>query len=327
MANANNYTDTTDTDFKGENYNIDIGKSLSAEGMRNALHTKENVTNKTDVIDSNNSSDIAQYPSVKAVYDSLNEKDSNAVHKTGTETITGVKTFGTVDAAAEPLLGVAKITDATNSGIKFATEAQVSAVRDAKQDKMTPAQQSALDSGITASKVSAYDSYFANLSFFPKGTILTFNKDAWDAENEIFRSIWKVCDGTNNTPNLIDKFLRGAEYPANKTGGADSQDIILQTKHMPKHNHSFQGNEETGSYNYVKKDVMGATGVFSLGGDSGSNYLIADNISGAVLNFSMTPSGTISETGGGSAVSGYGESFTVQTVPSYYTVIYIMKVV
>ncbi|MDR1322824.1 MAG: hypothetical protein LBK68_00120, partial [Candidatus Margulisbacteria bacterium] len=215
MANASNYTDATDIDFKGGNYNIDIGKSLSAEGMRNALHTKEKVTNKTDAIDSSNSSSDTQYPSVKAVSDSLNAKDNGALHKAGAETITGVKTFGTVDAAAEPLLGVAKTTDATDSGTKFATEAQVYK----KQDKVTVVQQSALDSGITASKVSAYDSYFTNLSFFPKGTILTFSRAAWDAKDSTFRAVWAVCDGASGsgTPNLVGKFLRGADYPAGET--------------------------------------------------------------------------------------------------------------
>ncbi|MDR2429141.1 MAG: hypothetical protein LBD62_04975 [Candidatus Margulisbacteria bacterium] len=68
---ADNYTDTTDTNFKGiaggVTYNIDTGKLLSAEGVRNALHTKENVANKKDTIDNNS----AEYPSSKAVYDAI----------------------------------------------------------------------------------------------------------------------------------------------------------------------------------------------------------------------------------------------------------------
>ncbi|GBR73805.1 phage tail collar domain [Candidatus Termititenax aidoneus] len=68
---ANNYTDTTDTDFTGVTYNIETGKNLSAEGMRNALHTKENVVNKqvsstdetADTLNANSSDDY--YPSSK----------------------------------------------------------------------------------------------------------------------------------------------------------------------------------------------------------------------------------------------------------------------
>jgi hypothetical protein len=70
---ADNYTDTTDTNFKGIvgeiTYNIETGKPLSAEGVRNALHTKENVANKVTTLSANSTD--AQYPSAKAVSDAL----------------------------------------------------------------------------------------------------------------------------------------------------------------------------------------------------------------------------------------------------------------
>ncbi|GBR73548.1 hypothetical protein NO1_0906 [Candidatus Termititenax aidoneus] len=78
---ASNYTDTTDTDFtgvvEGVAYNIDTGKPLSAAGVRNALHTKENVANKTVTVDS--SSTDAQYPSAKAVMAVLSDKASSSI--------------------------------------------------------------------------------------------------------------------------------------------------------------------------------------------------------------------------------------------------------
>ncbi|GBR73331.1 putative phage tail collar domain family protein [Candidatus Termititenax aidoneus] len=68
---ADNYTDVTDADFTTGNYNIDTGKNLSAAGVRNALHTKENVANRqvsstndtADVLDA--SSSDSYYPSSK----------------------------------------------------------------------------------------------------------------------------------------------------------------------------------------------------------------------------------------------------------------------
>ncbi|GBR75138.1 hypothetical protein NO1_2185, partial [Candidatus Termititenax aidoneus] len=54
---ASNYTDDTDTNFKGVTYNIEAGKNLSAEGVRNALHTKENVANK-QVSSTNDTADV-----------------------------------------------------------------------------------------------------------------------------------------------------------------------------------------------------------------------------------------------------------------------------
>ncbi|MDR1452710.1 MAG: hypothetical protein LBJ25_01865 [Candidatus Margulisbacteria bacterium] len=280
---ANDYTDS----FAEEPYFISKGEQLSAAGMTAALNTREKVANKKDTVVNSST----EYPSAKAVYD-LN---GTVVHKAGAETITGIKTFGTADSAAEPKLGAAKITDAANDGTKFATEAQVYNI-------------------------------LQSVDILPIGLILAIAASSWINVSAAFKSKWRVCDGSGGTPNLTGRFLRGGTVSDALIGGADSQVVALETKHMPKHSHAFSGEEARGSYNFVKKDVYEVTGVFSLGIDSGVNYQNVNNLSGAVLNFSMTPKGSISETGGGQAASGYGEAFNVPTVPSYYTVIYIMKV-
>ena len=50
---------------------------------------------------------------------------------------------------------------------------------------------------------------------------------------------WQLCDGTNGSPNLIAKFIRGvasgATDPGN-TGGEDS--VTLVTAELPVHSHS-----------------------------------------------------------------------------------------
>ncbi|GBR75177.1 hypothetical protein NO1_2211 [Candidatus Termititenax aidoneus] len=292
---ASNYTDTTDTDFTTGDYNIDTGKSLSAAGVRNALHTKENVANKqvsstndtADVLDANSSdnyypssklagknfaalrsgkqdkiaagtaNDILtktttagtlgaltrtttletnttsasdnKIPTEKAVATALSGKtqDSDALHKAGSETITGVKTFGTATTAAEPLLGKAKTDDAANDGTKVATEAQVFK----KQDKLTSAQVNLLNS-------------LSTLSFFPKGTILTFSATAWDESSTEFKKVWKICNGADGTPNLVGKFLRGGGYADydnvyNDTvggHGADSRTVSVPLKNSAAKN-------------------------------------------------------------------------------------------
>ncbi|MDR1113812.1 MAG: hypothetical protein LBL50_01825 [Candidatus Margulisbacteria bacterium] len=83
MANAGDYTDATDTDFKGASYNIDTGKSLSAAGVRAALHTKENIANKqlysTDAAGTlSSSSSDSYYPSAKLVGANLETKENIA---------------------------------------------------------------------------------------------------------------------------------------------------------------------------------------------------------------------------------------------------------
>jgi hypothetical protein len=282
---ANNYND----DFSVDPYKIGVGKPLSADGMNKALNTKEKVENKTDLINSSNSSSSMQYPSAKAVYDLT-------MHQAGAQTITGVKTFGTASAAAEPLLGLAKIADAADNGTKFATEAQVYK----KQDKLTAEQL-----GLLAS--------LSTLSFFPRGTILTFNKDAWDAKDNSFKQIWKVCDGTNGTPDLRNRFLRGAEYPAGNYGGADSDSITLTTYNMPAHSHG--GSVTGGTHSHTITLGTGSS-------DSGPHRQVENRYD--IATYTVEASGgehthTITSEGNGWA-------FPVDTVPSYYSVIYIMKV-
>jgi len=48
---------------------------------------------------------------------------------------------------------------------------------------------------------------------------------------------WRLCDGTNGTPNLRDRFIIGAgsTYPVNTAGGAAA--VTLAIAHMPAHNH------------------------------------------------------------------------------------------
>jgi hypothetical protein len=84
-----------------------------------------------------------------------------------------------------------------------------------------------------------------NLTFFPKGTLLTFSSTAWSATSAEFKNIWKVCNKANhgvdpNVPDLTDKFLRGAESSDFTTArGADS--VTLTTANLPSHSHGAKG--------------------------------------------------------------------------------------
>ncbi|MDR1113960.1 MAG: hypothetical protein LBL50_02595 [Candidatus Margulisbacteria bacterium] len=302
MVNASIYTDVTDTDFKGENYNIDTGKNLLAEGMRNALHTKENVTNKTDTIDSSNSSSDTQYPSVKAVYDSLNEIDNSAVHKTRTETITGIKTFGTTDAAAEPLLGMAKTTDAINSGTKFATEAQV----------------------YNLAQILA-------TALLPVGMILAMSVSSWTNASAAFKSKWQVCDGTGGTPDLRGRFLRGGTVSDPLIGDGK---MTLTIEHLPSHTHGGSTTGGSHGHNFLYRDRVNGyksttsagylAGLEEGGGHDEKTYLNAvwDSPNRTATSSVQTSSSHVHSVS--IDYSGSGQAFDV--IPAFYTVIYIMKV-
>jgi hypothetical protein len=74
-----------------------------------------------------------------------------------------------------------------------------------------------------------------NLTFFPKGAILMFNGANYLSLDQ---NIWKICDGKNGTPNLINKFLRGST-DSGATGGADNRSVTLTTAQLPSHSHGI----------------------------------------------------------------------------------------
>ncbi|MDR1323163.1 MAG: hypothetical protein LBK68_01870 [Candidatus Margulisbacteria bacterium] len=338
---ANDYTEK----FEGTPYFIKKGEQLSAAGMTAALNTKEKVANKKDTI--NNSS--TEYPSSKAVYDGLNVKDNGALHKAEAETVTGVKTFGTVDAAAEPLLGVAKTTDATNSGIKFATEAQVYSAASGKQDKISAGTAKDImaysgtagtfgtltrTTAISAKKEDTSDdkiptekaiaAYVADL-ILPKGTILAMENAAYyNSASDEFKSKWKVCNAANHAidelvPNLEHKFLRGLQSGDTTISGDGKKTLSIDEipSHSHKHTHLPHSNHY-GETNGMDDNSHTPSGVFSMGdytgstsGDSRGTWLKMDAEHDNNHSYDET-------------TAGGGKAFDV--LPAFYTVIYIMKI-
>jgi hypothetical protein len=152
-----------------------------------------------------------------------------------------------------------------------------------------------------------YASDILNLTFFPKGTILTFSTEAYNATSAEFKNIWKICNGTGSTPNLVNKFLRGAGS-SGTTGGADS--VQLAKENLPKHGHEIDDPGHTHNIGY-----------YGQGSHSGSYSLQDNKISELHTNKDLTG---ISIKDTFPSQTEYARAFSI--VPSYYTVIYIMKI-
>ena len=106
----------------------------------------------------------------------------------------------------------------------------------------------------------------------------------------------------------MDKFLWccNNDLGSNQTGGA--YDVTLTVDNLPSHNHVFTGNTATGSVkNHFATGLLNsdgvATGVFQTGEDVRVALQSTETQRGNGINFSMTPSGTISNTGNGKAFS------------------------
>ncbi|CAF3800092.1 unnamed protein product [Adineta steineri] len=84
---------------------------------------------------------------------------------------------------------------------------------------------------------------FAALPLVPSGVILL-----WSGTIATVPQDWAICDGTQGTPDLRDRFILGsgsnAQYSPTQTGGSSSQtatitvgDTTLTTAQMPSHSH------------------------------------------------------------------------------------------
>lgn len=82
---------------------------------------------------------------------------------------------------------------------------------------------------------------------------------------------WHLCDGTNGTPDLRNRFIVGSgdEYTVGDTGGEKAHTLTIDE--MPKHTHSYSGTSSTiypGSSSYKNIMVPGNKSTASAGGGS-----------------------------------------------------------
>lgn len=137
----------------------------------------------------------------------------------------------------------------------------------------------------------------------------------WSGSIETIPSGWSLCDGTNGTPDLRDRFIVGAgsSYSVDDTGGEAFHTLTIDE--MPAHNHakgSLTIGEESGHTHPLIN--RGATDGFApFGGGSGDGSIVN---TGAGTPHTHSLSGSVASTGGGSAH---------ENRPPYYALAYIMK--
>ena len=74
--------------------------------------------------------------------------------------------------------------------------------------------------------------------FVPVRSIIMWSGTPADAL--LIPSNWKICDGTNGTPDLRNRFIVGAgdDYDLDETGGSES--VTLTAGNLPEHQHEFR---------------------------------------------------------------------------------------
>ncbi|MBI5215115.1 MAG: hypothetical protein HY960_05130 [Ignavibacteriae bacterium] len=146
----------------------------------------------------------------------------------------------------------------------------------------------------------------------------------WSGTSASVPSNWAICDGTNGTPDLQNRFVVGvgSSYAVGNTGGSAS--VTLTTAQLPAHNHtgntSTNGNHTHGSNS---TDRLGfAARVFN------STVTSLDNTGDEISQY-ITTRLQISEAGDHShsfTTNFTGSDQAHENRPPYYALYYIMKI-
>lgn len=234
----------------------------------------------------------------------FNEIDTNTVKKTGDETIAGTKTFSnsivgnlTGNVTGNVIGNVTgNVTGNSSTANSLATSRNISLSGDVTGTvSFNGTQNVTMTTSLTEGFVS--------------GMIMM-----WSGTSANVPTGWALCDGNNGTPNLVNKFIRGATTSGGTGGYADAT--------LVSHSHSFSGTTSSnGEHNHTGYSNLNLN--YSNGGgrpnDAPNGYATSgrqwQTLYGGSHSHSF--SGTTNST---------GDSATNKNLPPYYELCYIVKV-
>jgi microcystin-dependent protein len=171
----------------------------------------------------------------------------------------------------------------------------------------------------------------------------------WSGATNAVPGGWALCNGSNGTPDLRDRFVVGAgsTYAVGAIGGANT--VTLTSGQMPSHTHTLSGTtgDQSASHTHAFSATTSSAGAhthtLSGYGKDGSTFswpdlegrgsfrTISDGVNSAGEH-THTVSGTTQSTSSGhthtfsgtTTVTGGGQAH--ENRPPYYALAYIMKV-
>jgi len=202
---------------------------------------------------------------------------------------------------------------------------------------------------LAATAVTGDGSALTGIEGVPSGVIVM-----WSGSIATIPTGWVICDGTNGTPNLTDRFVihadsdSGGTRDVGDTGGAST--VTLTTSELPSHTHSgashthsFSGNTSSytinggfeftdNNYTDMRVRVRTTSGNFGSGGVY-ANYINSSGVPGGQyasgrVNIGATHSHSFSGTtgsGGAGDTGATGSGSAHENLPPYYALAYIMK--
>lgn len=165
----------------------------------------------------------------------------------------------------------------------------------------------------------------SDINTFQTGMIML-----WSGSSASIPDTWYLCNGSNGTPNLMDRFVIGAgsTYAVGDTGGSANAVVVshahtASTDAQGSHTHSAWTDEQGSHAHTYSSDINASNGNLYGGGHYGV-------FSGRTTSSSGSHSHNIGMGSAGShthniSVSTDGESGTNKNLPPYYALCYIMK--
>jgi hypothetical protein len=145
---------------------------------------------------------------------------------------------------------------------------------------------------------------------------------------------WLLCDGQNGTPDLRDRFIKGANGNPGATGGAaththdaHSNHVVTQPGDHAAHTHTY-----TQTVNHVHVQTVNSAATGGLSGytaDTSTNNGVASGYStqnptgGVATGTTAGPSATLSHSG--TAVDAHSAHSNADHTPAYYALAYLQK--
>lgn len=156
--------------------------------------------------------------------------------------------------------------------------------------------------------VTISDDSHSHSNLIPSGCIVM-----WSGAIASIPTGWYLCNGSNGTPNLIDRFIVGAGslYGVGATGGSRDATLVA-------HSHSGTTGGQSNDHTH---------GTVISGGSSSVDPFTGSYRNGSVLNGSTTytSSGASSNHTHSFTTDTQGTSGTNANLPPYYALAYIMK--
>ncbi len=155
------------------------------------------------------------------------------------------------------------------------------------------------------------------------GTIPIGGIILWSGSTGTIPTGWALCNGSNGTPNLQDRFVVGAGsgYAVDATGGSNT--ISIETTNLPSHTH------DSGSYQTTENG--GHTHTYWVHSNTGrldndeDNSCVYPSWSGGTTSWNGSHFHSIEGTSG-NVTGSTGSATPFDIIPKYYALAFIQRI-